>query len=71
MGEIEKAILNEYHHDTPELLYRTIKTSPYCGVMHDGKSKLGKELKGLYIHGIDKSYEPINVPYHFQKWRGK
>ena len=70
MGEVEKAILNEYHHDTPESLYRTIKTLPYYGVMHDRKSKLGKEFNGLYIHEIDESYEPINVPYHPSKMKG-
>ena len=37
--------------------------------MHDGKSKLGKEFNGLYIHGIDESYEPINVPYHLSKMK--
>ena len=67
MAEVEKAILNAYHHDTPESPYRTIKASPYWGFMHDGISKFGKEFNGLYMRGIDRSYEPINVPYHLSK----
>ena len=55
VGEVEKAILNAYHHDTPELPYRTIKDSPYWRFTHDGISKLGKEFNGLHIHGIDES----------------
>ena len=70
VGKVKKAILNEYHHDTPELPYRTIKASSYWGFMHDGISKFGKEFNGLYIRGIDESYEPINIPYHLSKMKG-
>ena len=68
--EVEKVILHAYHHDTPESPYRTIKTSPYWGFMHDGISKFGKEFNGLYIHEIDENYEPINVLYHLSKMKG-
>ena len=64
VAEVEKAILNAYNYDTPELPHRTLKASLYWGFMHDGISNFGKEFNGLYKCQIDESYELINVPYH-------
>ena len=73
VAEVEKAILNAYNYDTPELPHRTLKASLYCywGFMHDGISNFGKEFNGLYKCQIDESYEPINVPYHLSKMKGE
>ena len=71
VAEVEKAILNAYNYDTPELPHRTLKASLYWGFMHDGISNFGKEFNELYKCQIDESYEPINVPYHLSKMKGE
>ena len=54
VGDIEKAILDVYQKDTPELPYKIIEASPFWGLMHDGISKFGMEDNGSFICGIDK-----------------
>ena len=70
IGDIEKAILDVYQKDTPESPYKTIEASPFWGLMHDGISKFGREYNGSFISGINRNYEPINVPYHLSKMKG-
>ena len=67
IGDVEKEILGVYQKDTPESPYKTIEASPFWERMHDGISKFGREYNGSFIRGIDKSYKPINVPYHLSK----
>ena len=70
IGDVEKAVLDIYQKDTPELPYKTIEASPFWGLMHDGIGKFGREYNGSFICGVDKNYERINVPYHLSKMRG-
>ena len=70
IGDIEKAILDVYQKDTPESSYKAIEASPFWELMYDGISKFRREYNDSFICGINKNYEPINVPYHLSKMKG-
>ena len=66
----EKAILDVYRHDDKKLILRKFEKTPYYSLMHDGISKFGHELNGVYMRGIDDDCAPFSLPYCLNKMRG-
>ena len=66
----KKAILDAYRHHDGKLIYRKFEKTPYYSLMHNGISKFGHELNGVYMRGIDDDCVPFSLPYCLNKMRG-
>ena len=66
----EKAILDAYRYDDEKSIFIKFEKTPYYSLMHDGISKFGHELNGVYMRGIDDDCVPFSLPYCLNKMRG-
>ena len=60
---VEKAILDAYRYDDEKSIFIKFEKTPYYSLMHDGISKFGHELNGVYMRGIDDDCAPFSLPY--------
>ena len=66
----ERAILDTYRYDTEKSFYTDFRKSPYYSILHDGISKFGHELNGVYMRGINDDHKPFSVPFCLNKMKG-
>ena len=71
VGKVEKAILNEYCHDTPESHYWTIKASPYWDSYMMAYLNLERSLMDSIYVELMKVMNQSMLPMTFQKWNGE
>ena len=65
----EKAILEAYKIQDGSI-YDEMRKSIFWGLMHDGISKFTKEYNGVYLRGVNESFDPFVAPYCLQKMNG-
>ena len=65
----EKAVLDASRYDDEKSIFRKFEKTPYYSLMHDGISKFGHELSGVYMRGIDDDCAPFFLPYCLNKMR--
>ena len=53
----------------PDSVFKILRKSPYWGIMHDGLQKFNTDYIGVYIQGLDISYNPICIPFHLTKMK--